>query len=120
MDLRVKRVYAELSPDDGFRVLVDRLWPRGLTKERAAIDEWRKDLSPSNDLRTWYRHDPDRWDEFRARYAAELAAAEPSWRELISRAERERVTLLYSSTETEINNAVALRDFLVEHAGGCG
>jgi uncharacterized protein YeaO (DUF488 family) len=108
----VKRIYSAPASGDGYRVLVDRLWARGLTKDKAAVDEWLKDIAPSNDLRRWYGHDPAKWSEFRRRYAAELAAVDDIWRPLLDRAKRERVTLLYSSTETEINNAVALREFL--------
>lgn len=112
-DLEVKRVYDEPAPGDGYRVLVDRLWPRGLAKARAALDEWCKEVAPSNELRTWYRHDPDKWPEFRRRYAAELAGVEDAWRPLLDRSRRQRVTLLFSSAETALNNAVALRDFLL-------
>ncbi len=116
MDLEVKRVYDEPGKDDGYRVLVDRLWPRGLSKARAALDEWIKELGPSNELRHWFGHDPARWDEFRSRYAAELADAEGLWRPLVQRAESERVCLLFGASDTEHNQAVALREFLTARA----
>lgn len=113
MDLIVKRVYDEPAPGDGYRVLVDRLWPRGLSKQRAALDEWVKELGPSTELRRWFGHDPARWDEFRRRYDAELAAQEQLWRPLLDRAATERVCLLFGAHDTEHNQAVALREFLL-------
>lgn len=108
MDLRLKRVYDDAAPDDGFRVLVDRLWPRGVTKERAALDLWLKDAAPSPQLRTeWHAH-PERWDEFAAAYRAELAA-NPAVDELRTIAsEHDRVTLLYGAHDPEHNHAVLL------------
>lgn len=108
MDLRLKRVYDDAAPDDGFRVLVDRLWPRGVTKERAALDLWLKDAAPSPQLRTeWHAH-PERWDEFAAAYRAELAA-NPAVDELRTIAsEHDRVTLLYGAHDPERNHAVLL------------
>ena len=109
--LRVKRVYDPVSEADGHRILVDRLWPRGLTKD-AVHAEWRKDLSPSNELRKWYGHDPEKWDEFRRRYRRELEAS-GKWKDVMEIAERSRtedVTLVYGSKERERNQAVALRE----------
>lgn len=112
MPVRTKRVYEEPNPDDGTRVLVDRLWPRGVSKEAAALDEWMKSVAPSDELREWFDHDPDRWDEFVSRYHAELADREEEIERLRSMAEENTLTLLYSASDTEHNNAVALKQFL--------
>lgn len=112
-DLAVKRIYEEPAPGDGYRVLVDRLWPRGLSKARAAVDEWCKDVAPSSELRTWYHHEPDKWPEFRRRYDAELDGMPEVWGPLLGRARHGRVTLLFSSHEAELNNAAALREYLL-------
>lgn len=116
MDLRIKRIYEAPATEDGYRVLVDRLWPRGLAKEKAAVDRWLRELAPSTGLRQWYGHDPARWDEFRRRYFAELAVAPAAAAvdELRALVDAHRpLTLLYSSREEELNNAVALRDYLL-------
>jgi len=112
--LRLKRVYAPAENEDGLRVLVDRLWPRGLSKEKAAIDHWAKDAAPSDGLRRWFAHRPERWDEFRARYERELEAPEAQAEVVtIRRFLREsRVTLLYAAHDEDMNNAVALRALL--------
>jgi uncharacterized protein YeaO (DUF488 family) len=112
--LRLKRVYEPAASEDGARVLVDRLWPRGLTKEKAAIDHWPKAVAPSNELRHWFGHAPDRWEEFVARYRAELEAPEAQAEIAAIRAllRKSRVTLLYAAHDEEMNNAVALRDYL--------
>jgi len=113
VSLKVKRVYEPPSDDDGHRVLVDRLWPRALRKEDARIDAWLREVSPSNELRKWYNHDPQRWEEFCARYEKELAEAPPeALASLRRRARRETVTLLFSSRELEFNNAHALKRIL--------
>lgn len=114
MDLHVKRVYDDPADDDGYRVLVDRLWPRGLSKDRAALDEWIKELGPSTELRRWFGHDPERFDEFRRRYRAELADKEDLWRPLVERARREPVSLLYSASDIDHNQAVVLAELLRE------
>ena len=110
----VKRVYDPPSAQDGARILVDRLWPRGLTKEGAAIDDWIKALAPSNELRKWVHAHFEEWDEFRARYARELAApeAQAAMEALRARANAGRVTLLFSSRDTERNNATVLAELL--------
>lgn len=108
----VKRIYDDPSVADGYRVLVDRLWPRGISKERAALDEWAQDLGPSHELRRWFGHDPARWDGFRDRYAAELAGLADRWQPLLDRSATQPVTLLYSAHDTEHNQAVALAAFL--------
>ncbi len=110
--LRVKRVYEPPSEDDGMRILVDRIWPRGLTKAQVRAEAWRKDLAPSAELRTWFHHDPAKWDEFLRRYRAELEAR-GRWKDLMALAERARtedVTLVFGSRDTEHNQAVALRE----------
>lgn len=112
MDLAVKRVYEQPAADDGYRVLVDRLWPRGLSKQKAALDEWIKELGPSHELRRWFGHDVSRWEEFRTRYRAELAGAEELWRPLVERARTERVCLLFGASDQQHNQAVALQEFL--------
>lgn len=112
--LLLKRVYEPPEEEDGARVLVDRLWPRGLTKEKAALDHWAKEAAPSDALRRWFGHRPDRWEEFVARYREELAAP-PAQDEIaaIRRLLRQgRVTLLYAAHDEERNNAVVLRDAL--------
>ncbi|HUK93022.1 MAG TPA: DUF488 domain-containing protein [Methanomicrobiales archaeon] len=106
--IRVKRVYDPPSGEDGERILVDRLWPRGLSKERARVDLWLKEVAPTTELRTWYGHDPARWDEFRRRYRAELSGKQGLVRTLREKAAQGTVTLVYSSRELHLNNAVAL------------
>jgi uncharacterized protein YeaO (DUF488 family) len=112
--LRLKRVYAQAENEDGLRVLVDRLWPRGLSKAKAAVDHWAKAAAPSDALRRWFAHRPERWDEFRARYERELKTPEAQAElAIIRRFLREsRVTLIYAAHDEELNNAVALRDLL--------
>ena len=110
--LLIKRAYDPPLASDGFRVLVDRLWPRGLTKERARIDLWLKDLAPSNELRRWYGHVPERWPEFKQRYFGELAGAKAALATLRAQMAKGRVTLVYSSKEEKLNNAVALAQYL--------
>ena len=112
MAFRIKRVYDKAETADGVRVLVDRLWPRGVSKEKAGIDRWLKEISPSNELRTWYGHDPARWEEFKARYFRELDHHGEVIGELVAQARAGTVTLLFASTEKRINNAVALREYL--------
>ena len=109
--VRIKRIYQEADPSDGVRVLVDRVWPRGFTKERARVDHWMKALGPSAELRKWFAHDPARWDAFRERYFAELAEAQEV--EPLRRLVRGGVvTLVYSARDEEQNQAVVLREFL--------
>lgn len=110
--VKVKRVYDPASPGDGRRILVDRLWPRGIRKEDAAIDEWLKDIAPSNELRKWYSHDPAKWGEFRKRYKAELKDKAGVIERLRQESKKRTVTFLYSSKETKLNNAVALKEFI--------
>jgi uncharacterized protein YeaO (DUF488 family) len=110
--LQVKRVYDPPSNEDGVRVLVDRLWPRGLTKTTAAVDLWLKDISPSVDLRRWFNHDPSRWTEFTRRYAKELEAKKPAVAALAGAVRRGRVTLLFGARDPQHNNATALFSYL--------
>ena len=110
--IRVKRVYEEPSRNDGLRVLVDRLWPRGLTKERAKVDLWLKDVAPSHELRRWFHHDPAHWNEFEKRYRAELRERKEAF-DLLRRKSREgSITLLYGARDPERNQAVVLRNLL--------
>jgi len=115
MKLQTKRVYDPKASSDGRRILVDRLWPRGLTKAKAAIDYWARDIAPSNALRRWYRHDPEKWTEFRKRYFAELESNPAGVTELRAQLGSGRVTLLYSSKEARLNNAAALLEYLATH-----
>ena len=115
MTISTKRVYESASRKDGTRVLVDRLWPRGLTKERAAIDEWLRDLAPSNDLRHWYHAHPDQWEAFRKKYLKELAQPdrEESLRRLYELADKKKImTLLFASKMEDHNNASVLKELL--------
>jgi uncharacterized protein YeaO (DUF488 family) len=113
-NLKVKRVYEPVAPDDGTRVLVDRLWPRGLAKAEAAVDRWLKEIAPSNELRHWYNHEPSRWPEFQRRYAQELRGQAALLEELRDLARKGPVTLLFGSREERRNNAVALRELLTK------
>ena len=110
--IELKRIYESATPDDGVRVLVERLWPRGMKKASAHLDEWAKEVAPSGMLRKWFHHDPTRWDEFRRRYFRELDEHEERWRPLLTSASKGPVTLVYSSHDREHNNAVALKEYL--------
>jgi uncharacterized protein YeaO (DUF488 family) len=109
-----KRVYEPSASADGYRVLIDRLWPRGVSKAKAQLDAWEKDVAPSDELRHWYGHDPEKWAEFQKRYKAELKApaAELVLHDLAQRAKRGRVTLLFSSHAADISNAAVLEKLL--------
>ncbi len=115
LSIRLKRTYEEPDETDGFRILVDRLWPRGVKKERACIDLWFKDIAPSNELRRWSGHDPEKWGEFKKRYFSELDShpelIDHLWRTI---EEEGKVTLVYSAKDEDHNNAVVLKDYLVE------
>ncbi len=110
--IKIKRVYDEPSRDDGKRILIDRLWPRGLKKEDARIDEWMKEIAPSNELRKWFNHDPDRWAEFRKRFFTELRGKQDLVEGIISASRKGTVTLLFGSKEERFNNAVALQEYI--------
>lgn len=113
MDIRVKRVYETPAPEDGKRVLVDRLWPRGLTKERACIDLWLKELAPSTELRKWFNHEPVKWEEFKRRYRQELQQQPDLLEHGLAAMGTGPVTLLFAAKEMRFNDAVALRDFIL-------
>ena len=112
MRIRTKRVYEPASKSDGVRVLVDRVWPRGVSKEAAGVAAWRKGVAPSTELRKWFAHDPGKWDEFKRRYAAELDAASEEVDALLELARGRTLTLVYSAKDEEHNQAVALREYL--------
>jgi uncharacterized protein YeaO (DUF488 family) len=112
--LRLKRAYESPAPDDGKRILVDRLWPRGLSKDKAALDDWIKDIAPSTELRKWFGHDPARWAEFQRRYKIELRQHGAELDRIRSLAKKQTVTLLYAARDEEHNDAVVLRDVLSE------
>jgi uncharacterized protein YeaO (DUF488 family) len=110
LSVRVKRAYEPSSPGDGYRVLIDRLWPRGVSREQARLDAWDKDLAPSPELREWFGHEPGRFEEFRRRYIEELRAQRPRLAELRRRAREGTLTLVYSARDTEHNDAVVLAE----------
>ena len=118
MDLWIRRAYDRPGRTDGYRVLVDRVWPRGIAKDELALDEWSKDLAPSTRLRKWFGHDPERWQEFQQRYFAELAKKPAAVRDLVARARRGRVTLVYGARDPDHNQAVALRAYALARAAG--
>jgi uncharacterized protein YeaO (DUF488 family) len=112
MDIRLKRAYETPSASDGYRVLIDRLWPRGVRRDKVRLDEWARDLAPSSELRRWFGHDPGRFGEFRRRYTAELAGQEEKLRELRRRARDGTLTLVYAAHDEEHNDAVVLAEIL--------
>jgi len=111
-DIRIKRVYAEPEKADGYRILVDRLWARGMSKEKAKVDLWIKEIAPSTELRRWYGHNPVKWTEFKTRYFAELEANPGVVESILAEVETGVVTFLYSSKEGRLNNAVALKEYI--------
>jgi uncharacterized protein YeaO (DUF488 family) len=110
--IRLKRAYDPLSRTDGTRFLVERLWPRGVSKATLRLDAWLKEVGPSTALRKWFSHDPEKWREFRRRYFRELDSRPEAWEPIVSAARRGTVTLVFSSHDTEHNNAVALREYV--------
>jgi uncharacterized protein YeaO (DUF488 family) len=112
MPIVLKRSYEQSSLLDGYRVLVDRLWPRGISKEKARIDKWMKEVAPSDQLRKWFHRDPSRWGEFRRRYLAELKNHREELRPLAQRAKTDQITLVYSSRDEKHNNAVVVKHYL--------
>lgn len=112
LDVRTKRVYEEPMPGDGFRILVDRVWPRGISRERARLDEWDRTLSPSTRLREWFGHDPSRFEEFRTRYLEELRAQRDRLAELRALARQGTLTLVYGAKDSEHNQAIVLAEVL--------
>ena len=112
MHIRIKRIYEAAEPSDGCRILVDRLWPRGISKDRAKLVHWAREVSPSSELRKWYQHDADRWHEFKRRYFDEIRS-KPETRELFQHCvDHEVVTFLFSSKEMNLNNAAALKEYV--------
>ena len=114
--IQIKRIYEVAAADDGFRVLIDRLWPRGISKERAALDDWWKDIAPSPELRTWFGHKEERFAEFAEKYRAELSTGTAAPMHMVTVSEHlaagENVTLLYGAKDSKINQAVVLRDWM--------
>lgn len=110
--IKVKRVYEEASKEDGFRILVERLWPRGLTKQQASIDLWLKDIAPSTELRKWFDHDPKKWDQFRKRYLTELKQKKDLLKFLKQKIKEGTVTFIYAARDEEYNSAVVLKAIL--------
>jgi uncharacterized protein YeaO (DUF488 family) len=118
VSIATKRIYQKPSPGDGYRVLVDRLWPRGVSRDEAGVDAWMKQVAPSDQLRRWFHSGPPRWGEFRRRYLAELKNHREVLRELAQRSRRERVTLLFGSRDEKRNNAVVVQQYLRMLGGG--
>ena len=114
MLIKLKRAYEKTDPEDGTRILIDRLWPRGLRKENAKLDSWLKDIAPSNELRKWYSHDPAKWTQFKERYWKELYVKQDIVSALAQQSERNTITLVFSSKEEKLNNAAALKQY-IEH-----
>ena len=114
MTVQLKRAYEPPAPSDGYRVLIDRLWPRGVARADARLDEWAREVAPSTELRRWFGHDPARFEEFRQRYLQELSAQEDKLRELRERAREKTLTLVYGARDTEHNDAVVLAELLRE------
>ena len=114
LTIKLKRVYDPYAKADGMRVLVDRLWPRGMEKEEAGVDLWLKEIAPSDALRKWFSHDPDKWQEFKKRYKKELEDRQDVIEDLNKAAQKETVTLLYAAKDTERNNAVVLKEIIEE------
>lgn len=113
--IQLQKAYDAPGKADGTRFLVERLWPRGVKKTSLKLDDWRKDVGPTTELRKWFSHDPAKWDEFRRRYFAELEANPEAWQPIADAAANGTVTLIYSSHDSEHNNAVALAEFLEKH-----
>ncbi len=114
--IRIKRAYSRSSPRDGTRILVDRVWPRGITKERARIVEWRKDLAPTTTLRKWFGHDAARWTEFRRKYRTELKRSISELKTLARRSRKQTITLVYGAADQQHNQAVVLKELIDELA----
>ncbi|MGC9444983.1 MAG: DUF488 domain-containing protein [Candidatus Methanospirareceae archaeon] len=112
MALQAKRIYEQPSEDDGFRILVDRLWPRGISKDKANVDLWLKDIAPSTELRKWFAHKEERWDEFKQRYFVELKEKTELIQTIRAKSEQGSVTLLYSAKNDTFNNAIALEEYI--------
>lgn len=111
-NIKTKRIYEPYKKDDGYRILVDRLWPRGVKKAEAHIDDWIKTVAPSASLRKWFAHDPEKWEEFKAKYFAELEEKQDLLENIINQKARANITLIYSARDEKHNNAVALKEYL--------
>lgn len=118
MTIKLKRIHDETHADDGRRILVDRIWPRGISKQRAALDDWMKDIAPSTELRKWFGHRSDRWEEFRQAYLEELDQQGEQLAELARLANEETVTLLFAAKDESRNNAVVIREWLTRGSSG--
>jgi uncharacterized protein YeaO (DUF488 family) len=114
MGVKVKRVYDEPAKSDGHRVLVDRIWPRGLKKSEARIDEWLREIAPSTGLRKWFKHDPDKWEQFKKKYYAELEEHREEVEKLARESRKRSVTLLFGAKDSAHNNALALKEYVEE------
>lgn len=112
LDVRIKRAYEPAGPDDGYRLLIDHIWPRGVARERARLDEWARELAPSDELRKWFDHDPSRFEKFRARYRDELTGQAERIEALRARAKKGPLTILYAARDREHNNAVVLAELV--------
>src|SRR5919107_1774788 len=112
VDVRIKRIYDEPDPSDGYRVLIDHVWPRGVSRQRGDLDEWARELAPSDELRRWFAHDPARFDEFRSRYGGELADKRARLLELGRRARSGPVTIVYAARDQQHNNAVVVAELV--------
>jgi len=110
--IQAKRIYQDSTSNDGYRVLVDRIWPRGVSKEDAKLDDWMKKITPSTELRKWFDHDPDKFDEFKKRYKNELDDKEDLLDSLIRKSSKKKVTLLYAAKDEQINHALVLKEVL--------
>lgn len=110
--IKIKRIYNPPKEEDGFRVLVDRLWPRGLTKEKAKVDLWLKEIAPTDQLRKWYGHDPKKWAQFKKKYSKELDGKIDLIDQIVKKTKEGDLTLLFSSKEEKLNNALALREYI--------
>lgn len=118
MDIQIRRAYEPPARDDGYRILVDRVWPRGVSKAHLDLDEWQREIAPSTRLRQWFGHDPGRWNEFQKRYFAELDERQDDVKALVKRARQGRVTLVYGAKDSDHNQAVALRTYVRARAAG--
>ena len=112
MNIQLKRIYEPYSKEDGYRILVDRLWPRGFTKEKAALDLWLKEIAPSTELRKWFGHDPEKWKEFQKKYRLELKQNKEALDRLMDYIKKGKVTLLYGAKDEEHNEAQVIKDFI--------
>jgi len=116
LGIKVKRIYESPGPDDGLRILVERLWPRGIRRDEASIDLWMKEIAPSHELRRWFSHDPAKWEEFKRRYWEEIKDKN-EFEELVKLARERNITLVFSTKSLKYNNAVALKQFIEERLG---